>query len=1059
LQARFVAFANREAGVGLMRQVGASSTNGEGNKAMQILKTLGLWVIGSLAILGSAATWAAESEEAAAQTRLQNAGSTGAVEEVLVTGSYLKQNAADSPSPLSIISSAYIEDIGAMDVSDIVKTMPWASGSQVRATTFGGEGADGRNSLNLRNLGHGATLILVNGKRNVASWYNGRGEASVNVNALVPNIAIDRIEIVKDGSSALYGSDAIAGVVNFLTKKNFEGFDVQYTGSEDQKTQQAQNNEVQVMLGVQGDRGGIVVSGSYLDQGDLTIYDRFKRFGGSSASSTGQPGHFIPRNTTNPITWAANGLDPGQPVVGPSGSGNYPRNAQGTSWGQADVNCEDAAVFDGPSGTLGVVPRYLNIIPNNFDGGDLCAIDYATFFSLQAEQSLKKIWTTGHYDVTDQFEAYLEFGANDSNFRRNNSLNPNAPTLTIGVDNPGNIEDAFRRGIEPIPVGNATRMEGGTVFMDPTERPLPTFTKSNYNDLRMVVGGLWTGEFFGKPWTVDGSYVHTEHDESITQAQDTLSTHIELALAGLGGPNCNSTTGTPGDGNLSYATSGGDFSAGSCYYFNPFGNARFARDGTPQTDLTLVNPPEMYKWMAGRASSDATYKERVYDLVAAGDLFDFNGRTVGLAVGFQSRRDKGDLTVDSALNSSNLDFAYGADDWSADLDTWAVFTELSLPLLDTLDLNLAYRHENIDQIHDNTDDPKFTLLWRPFNSLSLRASYGTSFRVASMQQLFGSLTTVANQTDVVNGTAFLASITQGNNELKPETAKTYNLGFSWAPESGGFLGFLDGFQIDADYFHIKYDDIITREVTANIIAADNAQIKFAVDVEGLYPTYTDAAIAGVGNTRQMIRSADGTLLRILPDFINASSAEVDGADLSASYTFDTSFGLWRIGAQGEWMHKYEITNDGITQDAVGKYNAITNPVARPLPEFQWIGTLNWSLGQHRVFALWRYIDDYNYGSLTTTTTERFFRETVRLALGDAAARRFYTKHIHAMMTTDLRYSYDFGEVSMLSDATVSVGVANVFNEDPPYVPYVQGFDPTQHDPLGRIWQISVSASM
>lgn len=141
------------------------------------------------------------------------------IEEVVVTGSYLKRTAADSPSPLSVIGAAQIEDLGAADVAEVIAALPWQSGSQTRASTFQGEGADGRNSINLRNLGHGATLPLVNGKRQVPSWFNDRGNASVNVNALVPNIAIERIEIVKDGASSLYGSDAIAGVVNFITKK------------------------------------------------------------------------------------------------------------------------------------------------------------------------------------------------------------------------------------------------------------------------------------------------------------------------------------------------------------------------------------------------------------------------------------------------------------------------------------------------------------------------------------------------------------------------------------------------------------------------------------------------------------------------------------------------------------------------------------------------------------------------------------------------------------------------------------------------------------------------
>lgn len=1007
---------------------------------MQRLKTLSVLISAGVALLGSQFAMAADQ--------------SGIVEEVLVTGSYLKRSAADSPSPLSVITAADIQDLGAADVSEIIATLPWQSGSQTRATTFGGEGADGRNSVNLRNLGHGATLVLVNGKRQVASWYNPRGEASVNVNALIPNIAIERMEIVKDGSSALYGSDAIAGVVNFVTKRDFEGFDVNYQVTTDEETKNGDANDVDLMMGMQGDRGGIVVSGSFLERDEITIEDRYDRFGASTVSGTGQPGSIFPRQGSQVITWAAHGLNPGQPVVGPAGSSNFPRNAQGTSWGRADVDCERSAALE-RTGPIGVLPDNAGLLAGpiapRFSGGNTCVYDYSSFFSLQSEESLRKFHTVGHYDVTDDFEAYIEFAGNDSDFRRKNSLNPNAPTLTVPVGNYGVIEDAFRRGIVPIPIGNGTRMVGGTVHTNKQDRPLETFTRAGYSDQRMVIGGIWDTEFAGRDWTLDFSYTRTEHDEAVTQAQDTLSTHMELALNGFGGPNCNPYGGVAGEGNTAYANSGGDFAAGRCYFFNPFGSHRFARDGTRQTNLQLTNPDGLYKWLQGRASSDATYRQRVFDAVMAGDLFDIGDHAVGLAVGFQHRRDTGDVALDSSLTSNNLDFVYGAQDWDGELSTTAFFAEVRVPLGDNLEINLAGRYEEFDEIGEDTTDPKITILWRPLDSLSLRASAGSSFRVASMQQLFGSITTVANQTDAVAGTAFLPSITQGNDQLVPETADTYNVGVSWAPTEG----FLSGFQIDLDYYNVQYTDIITRESTNVIIAEDNAMLRAAVTA-GTYANVTAAAIAGVGNTRQMIRTTSGTLVRILPDFVNAAEADIDGYDLNASYTFETGFGLWRVGAQGAWAKTYDVEFRGVTTDAIGQYNQ-NNVVARPLPEFKWNGTLAWSMDNHRAFLLVQYVDDVNYGRLGFT--EAFFRETVRMGLGNGAANDIYTKDIKSMTTADVQYTYSFGEMAMLNDSSVSVGVKNLTDEEPPWVPVVNSFSPILHDPRGRVWFLRVAASM
>ena len=959
------------------------------------------------------------------------------IEQITVTGSYLQRTAADSPSPIAVLSALNIEELGVADAAEIIQTLPWQSGSQTRASTFQGEGADGRATVNLRNLGHGATLPLVNGKRQVPSWYNPRGEASVNINGLMPNIAVQRIEIVKDGSSALYGSDAIAGVVNFITKRNFEGLDFNYQATTDQETREGTANEAEVMFGVQSDRGGVMVAGAFLNRDEINVDDRYDRFGGSTASATGQPGRFVPV-AGQTIRWAANGLNPGQPVD----RNAFPRNAQGTSFGQADVNCEDAAKLE-QGGPLGPVL-----------GNNVCAYDFGSFFALQAKEQLRKMYAIGHYDLTKQVDVYFEFAQNDSQFDRRNSLNPNAPGLRIPVSSPGSIEDAFRRGIEPIVVSNLTRLLGGTRNTDFRDRPIDTLTHSTYSDQRLMMGAAWDGKIMDKNWRVDASFTASEHKEGIIQVQDTLSSHMELAIQGKGGPNCDVINGTPGEGNLAYAASGGKYTSGKCYFFNPYGSNRFARNGTRQTDLKLVNPAELYTWLSGRANSEAQYRERVIDLVATGDLFDFGGLPVRLAVGIQRRVDSGLLLLDSSLTSGNLDFVFGASDWKGHLKTTGVFTEIGVPIGKRLEINAAIRHESVDEINQNTTDPKISLLWRPLDSLSVRASWGTSFRVPSLQQLFGSLTTVANESDI-GGTAFIASITDGNAKLAPETATTYNIGFSWQPTEG----WLDGFQVDMDYYNVTYEDIITREASAAILLADNTALRAAIAAG---TPLAEAVAAGIGNRRQVVRNADGRLLRILPDFINANSADIDGVDLSTSYSFSTPFGDWRLGVQGAWARTYDVKVGTVTFKAVGNYNEF-NPVARPLPEYKANGTINWRMNDHRVFMLVQWVDSLDYGINLNTDPRggaaRFWREAVRLANGNKAANDFFTRNIHSMTTVDLTYSYTFRDTAYFSGLNTSIGVKNVFNEEPPYVPVVTGYDGRLHDPRGRVWFVRMTGNL
>lgn len=126
--------------------------------------------------------------------------------------------------------------MGAADFAEVVCHLRWNSGSKTTTTIFQGGGSDGHTNIDLRNLGHGATLPLFNGKRKGLSWYYDLCNASTNIDELIPNIASERIELVWDGAPTVCSFDAIAGVVNFLTKKTFEGFDTTYQLTTDEET-------------------------------------------------------------------------------------------------------------------------------------------------------------------------------------------------------------------------------------------------------------------------------------------------------------------------------------------------------------------------------------------------------------------------------------------------------------------------------------------------------------------------------------------------------------------------------------------------------------------------------------------------------------------------------------------------------------------------------------------------------------------------------------------------------------------------------------------------------
>lgn len=959
-----------------------------------------------------------------------------AIEEVVVTGSYLKRSSENTPSPLSVVSAADIEDIGAQGMAEVINTLPWQSGSETRSATFNGAAGLGQMTVNLRNLGMSSTLVLVNGKRSVATFYDGSSNAAVDIQALVPTIALERMEVVKDGASALYGSDAIAGVVNFITKKDFEGLDVQFEHSLIEKASKGDTNNAQMIFGVQGDRGGIVVSAGAMSQGMVTVGDLYNRYGGSTFSSTGQPGTFIRLKDANgdtlPAVWAADGTlaDGTAYSAGDEVAGGFPRDPEGNSYGNADPSCEAADGLD----VIGGAKNYFNA---------LCAYDFGTFFPLQGRSSTRQMFMTGHYDLTDNVELYFEMGANGGEFFRYNSLNPNAVALKIPTHHLGLIEDAANRGIVPMELENKTRMIGRTVYDSGTaERPLNTFSQLDRTMDRMQLGAVIDLQ---NGWDLDVSYTKSVFNQQRMELQDTQSAEMELAINGFGGPNCDPFNGTAGSGNAAYAASGGDFGAGNCYYFNPFGNSYIKPDGTAQDDLTLVNPAELYEHLLGRVVVQSVYEQEVFDAVATGSIFDDQ---IGLAFGLQHRIDTGRVYYDSTMNSGNLDFVYGATDWDGKLSTTALFTEIAVPVGDDIDVNIAVRYEDFDEIGQDTTDPKITVLWRATDTITARASGGSSFRVGSLNQLFGKVTTVHNMTDTDGTSAYKPSVTDGNSNLKPESADMWNVGVSWIPE-----GALEGFQLDLDYYNYEYEDILSRESYLSIVANDNADLNAAV-AGG--QTLNAAIAAGVGNRDQVLRTGTGKILRVLPNFVNQNSAETSGLDVQASYSFDNQYGAFRATVAAAWVNEFIVAGQ---KDAVGMYN-VKNPVMprRALPEYKINASLNWSYDNHRAYAVVRYIDGYE-ATLSEEPATAFWKNTVALSLGSAASARYYDANVDSWTTVDANYTYELPEMGPVSSSSVTIGAKNLFDEDAPWVPNNTTYDPVTHDFRGRVWYVRLSASM
>ncbi|MFW6094176.1 MAG: TonB-dependent receptor domain-containing protein [Pseudomonadota bacterium] len=986
------------------------------------------------------------------------------IEEVVVTGSYIRRTTADSPSPLSVIDRAQIENIGATEVADIVNRMTYNAGSTNVTNAFSGDdNSTGETNINLRNLGLGSTLVLLNGRRSVPANNDSGGNAYVSTSILMPTIALERVEVVKDGASALYGSDAVAGVVNFITRDDFEGAEFQAKFASDQESWEQDDLTLSGIWGANSDRGSIVVSAEYLDREGLQIDDRYDDYGLSGVSTLGNPGTFVPEDDAVLGAYlvgggAATGLGPTVPVAG-------------------DIDCELADSLHRQSFRA---PSFGTPFAGALESLGACIYDFAPMFNIVGEEDRLLSLVNARYELTDTLETYAEFGFSDQEFRRGNSLFPLVRFPTIPADNPGLVNDFARRSealtgdpsaIPPVPTTFFGRVLGFTPDEGPDSRvrPVDTDTTEFIEQHRTVVG--LRGDLpFGNNWTFDAAFTYSEHDES-TRNTDTKQQNLLLALQGLGGPNCDLTGLALDPGDPDAATPG----EGGCEYWNPFFSGYFQPDGSPQTDPELANSPELLNWMVGEIMTDVEETLTVVDAVFTGDLVDMPAGPLGLAFGVQFRRNEIDVNVDSDSNANNYSFIFGAADYQAREDVLAGFVELGIPVTDRLDVQLAGRVEDFEENDETTFDPKITGMFRATDALTLRASAGTSFRVGSLLQRFGQSTQLINIADPFSGSglAFRPQIGFGNPDVSPEEATTWNVGLSWAPEEGA----LQGFSVDLDYYDYDYDDLITLEGPADLVARDAAlRCPQGLDDD---PTndvpdcglQDDGSIISLGEgiPDQVVRNpGDLQLLRVEPTYSNAQELEVSGLDFTIGYDWELGdLGLLNTSLTGSWAREWDLTRaDGVTIDGVGSRNFGTT-IGRSLPEWKVNLGLNWLMDRHSAFVLVRYIDAYEDNqSVENPNDDAYCLGSCLRAFATgmqgniAESEEALDRRINSFTTVDVQYTYELPEMGIQEEgSSISIGGYNVFNRTPPRVNVDGLFDPFTHDPRGAIWYLRYSMNL
>ena len=415
---------------------------------------------------------------------------TTSLEEVVLTGSYIKGGGTDEASPVDVLDSDYIQKQGALTIGELTQKLSISSGAENNPDSFTSGEIQGTSNVNLRGLGLTSTLVLVNGKRQtLAATVANDGSVFVDT-ATIPMAALERVEILKEGATATYGSDAIAGVVNFILRDDFEGIEVS-AGHQSIESSSQTTDDVSVLAGFGiGDNTNVIFAGSFLQQDPMSSAER----GYTTINSIS----ILGRSFLN-----LGGLAPGLPVF-IDGTGDY-AGTYGPGETIPDANCE------ANGGILGTP-----FIPSL--GGQKCGFLYGPRFNLVNEEERTNLYTAITHEMGNGVTVRGELG-----FAKNevldNPQSPSYPALNFPTIAPGQAGSPFNGFVRWYgrPLG--------------AEAPSPLAPR-NSETLRASLD--LSGSLDDGAWDWNASVTYSENDREAYQP-DTIASRLTAALAGQGG--------------------------------------------------------------------------------------------------------------------------------------------------------------------------------------------------------------------------------------------------------------------------------------------------------------------------------------------------------------------------------------------------------------------------------------------------------------------------------------------------------------------------------------------
>lgn len=920
------------------------------------------------------------------------------MEEVVVTGSYIRGTPIDAESPVTILTRDALQRQGAPTMVEMVRRLSVSSGVDGESNQFQSNASEGVANVNIRGLGAQRTLVLLNGKRQVGVPANLPAGRFVDINSL-PSVAVERVEVLKEGAAATYGSDAIGGVVNFLTRKNFQG--AEFSAAHQDIADSDGLQTMSLILGKEFGGFNVVTSIGYEERNELSLRDRsfankpFAENPQGGWSSIGNPGVFFDPSAVASATAA------GSPFLALAGGYG----------GEKDPNCE----------LLGGV-----------DDSLFCRFRYTDFDNLIENEERMQWFTEVNGNITDNVSFHGEFlysTINVPDWKTSPSYPPQAlfgDIQAVPADHPGLVDMAidFPQFQPFIDSGRGATFYGR---LQGVGADAGRIASREYETMR--VAGAFQGTFDnGVGWDVGATYSASESDLVGVDAQ---IGRTKLAFSGYGGNNCAATLDNTGD----FVTNGAVAGQGDCLYYNPFSNAI----NTSQAELTFgaVNPDynaavansaEVLEYLDDSSNTHGETSLFVLDVVFQGAMFDGQA---AWAAGYQYRMNEVTSTPDDlnnlAINPCKFvgqttcsaqtglrSFLSGGRVVDAEQDVHSLFLENAMHISDDLDLQVAVRYE--DYGDSDTLDPKVSVRYAMHDMLTLRGSVQTTFRGPDIDSLSPNTTTALSY--VGPAAAFKAIDYVGNPGLDPEEAFTYNLGLIINPT--------DNLTVTVDYWSYDFANPIVTEDFNALVSAYSAG--------GAAKDAVQSQIFCTGGTNDGSCAASA-VERIVSNTINGPAVTTTGFDIFAEYTMEVGPGNLALGL--DFSHTLEYKTEAYVKgdtevaagfDAAGGLNA--GNAVRPLPDLKGRTFAEYNMGGNNFLLYANYLSEYE-------------------------DQRFAGTNIDSQTTFDFHY-----QVRVLDDSLkLTASAINFTDEEPPLARVDLNYDGYSHNAFGRMFKLGLQYTL